>query len=161
MESEFSELENESAHWQAKCLMLEKQLAQRKQEHEDLRQAWESVRVELLQAKGEILNCEEEISRRNDKVLQAREEILRRDKEILRRDREIRELKGQVRGLKEWVSNSTRSDGEAQTSDEVFGDGMTKLGNGLQNWVLVNFRRSKIGKFLPNHSPIAKEEERG
>lgn len=43
---------------------------------------------------------------------------------------------------------STRSDGQAQTSDEVFGEGMAKLGNGLQNWVLVNFRRAKIGELL-------------
>ncbi|KAH6621371.1 hypothetical protein B0J18DRAFT_224804 [Chaetomium sp. MPI-SDFR-AT-0129] len=57
---------------------------------------------------------------------------------------EMAELKAQVRGLKEWVSVSTRADGEARMSDEVFGEGMAKLGNGLQNWVLVNFRRAKI-----------------
>lgn len=153
------ELDNESTHWQTKCLALERQLVQQKQEDEDLRQAWESVRVELLQAKGEILSREEEMSRQDEEILQARGEILRRDQEIVRRDQEIRELRGQVRGLKEWVSNSTRSDGEAQTSDEVFGEGMAKLGNGLQNWVLVNFRRSKIGEPLPNYSPITKEEE--
>lgn len=59
---------------------------------------------------------------------------------------EVAELKAQVRGLKEWVSVSTRADGETQTSDEVFGEGMARLGNGLQNWVLVNFRRAKLGK---------------
>lgn len=51
-----------------------------------------------------------------------------------------------MRGLKEWVSTSTRTDG--QTSDEVFGDGMARLGNGLQNWVIVNFRKAKMGEFL-------------
>ena len=66
---------------------------------------------------------------------------------LARRDEEIQGLKTQVRGLKEWVSTSTRADGQAQTSDEVFGEGMARLGNGLQNWVLVNFRRTKIGEF--------------
>jgi hypothetical protein len=64
------------------------------------------------------------------------------------KEEEVVELKAQVRGLKEWVSVSTRADGETQTSDEVFGEGMARLGNGLQNWVLVNFRRAKLGKCL-------------
>lgn len=48
---------------------------------------------------------------------------------------------------------STRADGEAQTSDEVFGEGMARLGNGLQNWVLVNFRRAKLGKCVGVSGP--------
>jgi hypothetical protein len=70
---------------------------------------------------------------------QAREVVEHKDGEIAR-------LQAQVRGLKEWVSVSTRADGQAQTSDEVFGEGMARLGNGLQNWVLVNFRRARVGK---------------
>lgn len=62
------------------------------------------------------------------------------------------ELKAQVRGLKEWVSVSTRADGQAQTSDEVFGEGMARLGNGLQNWVLVNFRRARVGEYRSSPS---------
>lgn len=68
-------------------------------------------------------------------------EVLRR--ELKERDEEARRLRGQVRGLKEWVSTSTRADG--QTSDEVFGDGMARLGNGLQNWVITHFRKAKLG----------------
>ncbi len=64
------------------------------------------------------------------------------------REREAEELRRQVRGLKEWVSVSTRVGGEAQTSDEVFGEGMARLGNGLQNWVLVNFRRARVGEWF-------------
>ncbi|KOS18798.1 hypothetical protein ESCO_001019 [Escovopsis weberi] len=67
-------------------------------------------------------------------------DILRRD--LRERDDEIRRLRAQVRGLKDFVSTSTRTDD--QTSDEVFGDGMTRLGNGLQNWVITNYRRAKI-----------------
>ena len=46
------------------------------------------------------------------------------------------------------VSTSTRTDGVSATSDEVFGDGMARLGNGLQNWVIVNFRKVKLGKVV-------------
>ncbi|CCC07250.1 hypothetical protein SMACR_06233 [Sordaria macrospora] len=63
------------------------------------------------------------------------------------REDEIRDLRRQMRGLKEWVSNSTRADATGaatQVSDEVFGAGMARLGNGLQNWMLVNFRRAKV-----------------
>jgi hypothetical protein len=61
------------------------------------------------------------------------------------REREAAELRTQVRGLKEFVSTSTRTDGQTATSDEVFGDGMARLGNALQNWVIVNFRKAKLG----------------
>lgn len=64
--------------------------------------------------------------------------------ETAARDDEIRDLRAQVRGLKEWVSTSTRADGTASTSDEVFGEGMARLGNSLQNWVITNFRRAKL-----------------
>jgi rubrerythrin len=57
----------------------------------------------------------------------------------------IRELQGQVRGLKSWVSVSSKMD--EQLADEAFGERMQRLGNGLQNWVITNFRRVKIGRF--------------
>ena len=55
-------------------------------------------------------------------------------------------LRGQVRGLKSWVSKGGRG-GEEQISDEGVGEGWGKLSNGLQNWVIVNFRRVKVGMF--------------
>lgn len=64
--------------------------------------------------------------------------------ELAGRDEEIRSLRAQVRGLKEWVSTSTRADGTASVSDEVFGEGWARLGNGLQNWVITNFRKAKV-----------------
>ncbi|KAJ6783180.1 hypothetical protein PWT90_10048 [Aphanocladium album] len=92
-------------------------------------------------------------------------EVLRR--ELKERDEEIRGLRAQVRGLKEFVSTSTRADG--QTSDEVFGDGMARLGNGLQNWVISHFRKAKldlskldeetmteIGQLVPMYEELAK-----
>ena len=52
---------------------------------------------------------------------------------------------GQVRGLKSWVSSSSKVD--EQVADEAVGEKMQRLGNGLQNWVITNFRRVKIGMF--------------
>lgn len=77
------------------------------------------------------------------------EELTRGWREALRaeataRDDEVRDLRAQVRGLKDWVSTSTRTDDMANTSDEVLGEGMARLGNGLQNWVITNFRRAKL-----------------
>jgi len=63
--------------------------------------------------------------------------------ELKAKEGEVRELQGQIRGLKSWVSSSGRS-GE-QVADEVFGEGMGRLGNGVQNWVIVNFRRVRVG----------------
>ncbi|KAL2759376.1 hypothetical protein ACRALDRAFT_1074310 [Sodiomyces alcalophilus JCM 7366] len=74
--------------------------------------------------------------------LRAEAESLRR--QVAEKERESAGLRAQVRGLKAFVSSSTRTDGQAATSDEVFGDDMAKLGNGLQNWVIMHFRRAKI-----------------
>lgn len=89
-----------------------------------------------------LLRNEVEVREEEREELRQGWEMLHR--ELKERDDDIRGLRGQVRGLKEFVSTSTRTDG--QTSDEVFGDGMTRLGNGLQNWVIVNFRKAKMGE---------------
>ncbi|KAI6716487.1 hypothetical protein JHW43_000918 [Diplocarpon mali] len=62
--------------------------------------------------------------------------------EVRRKEEEVSTLQGQVRGLKSWVSSSSRV--SEQMSDEVLGEEMRRLGNGLQNWVITNFRRAKI-----------------
>jgi chromosome segregation ATPase len=64
--------------------------------------------------------------------------------ELTHREEEIQQLRTQVKALKDFVSTNSRTDG--QVTDEVFGEMMQKLGNGLQNWVIQNFRRAKIGK---------------
>ncbi|KAK0613845.1 hypothetical protein B0T14DRAFT_384541, partial [Immersiella caudata] len=63
---------------------------------------------------------------------------------VRERDEEIRDLRRQIYGLKEWVSTSTRSDGRGQVADEEVGYMVKRLGNELQNWVLVNLRRVRI-----------------
>jgi hypothetical protein len=152
MESEFahtldklSSAESETASfWQGKCEGLERELA--------LAQRQLQAQGRGSQGHGQIQvdgDGEDGIHRERELDAEVRElrcawEAAR--EAVARRDEEILGLRAQVRGLKEWVSVSTRSDGQAQTSDEVFGEGMARLGNGLQNWVLVNFRRAKIGE---------------
>jgi chromosome segregation ATPase len=118
----------------------------------------ESETASFWQAKHSALNqqflrtdTELRLLRAEVDLREAEREELRTGYEGMRRivrerDDEIQDLRAQVRGLKEWVSNSTRLDGQSQTSDEVFGDGMARLGNGLQNWVIVNFRKAKLGR---------------
>lgn len=90
-----------------------------------------------------LLRAEVDVREAERGELRAGWEVLRR--EVKEREEEVKGLRAQVRGLKEFVSTSTRADG--QTSDEVFGDGMARLGNGLQNWVISHFRRAKIGTY--------------
>ncbi len=138
METEFtreldklSQNESETASfWQAKHSALNQQFLRADTE------------LRLLRAEVELREAERD-------ELRAGWDAMRRD--LTARDDEIRQLRAQVRGLKEWVSTSTRTDG--QTSDEVFGEGMARLGNGLQNWVIVNFRRSRLGGF-PGFAPF-------
>ena len=119
-----SQNESETAtFWQAKHSALNQQYLRTDTE------------LRLLRAELDVREAEREELRQGWEVLR---------QELKERDDDIRSLRSQIRGLKEFVSTSTRTDG--QTSDEVFGDGMAKLGNGLQNWVITNFRRAKLGR---------------
>ncbi|RCI13253.1 hypothetical protein L249_0346 [Ophiocordyceps polyrhachis-furcata BCC 54312] len=104
---------------------------------------------QFLESDTELRLLRSEAERRTDErddLLRGRE-VLRR--ELGRRDDDVRRLAAQVRGLKDFVvSSSTRCLGAAaaaqQASDDVFGDAMAWLANGLQNWVIINFRRAKL-----------------
>ncbi|KAM0814952.1 hypothetical protein AB5N19_00745 [Seiridium cardinale] len=63
-------------------------------------------------------------------------------REIKARDDEIRRLRADLMGLKKWLSTSTRTD--EQESDDLFAGDMARLGNGLQEWAIQHFRRTKI-----------------
>ncbi|KAI2468256.1 hypothetical protein F4781DRAFT_275694 [Annulohypoxylon bovei var. microspora] len=103
--------------------------------HASLNQQFARIDTEL-----QLLRTEVDVREAERAELREGWEILRR--ELKERDDEIRSLKGHIAGLKQWVSTSTARG--HQTSDEEFGDSMTKLGNGLQNWVIVHFRRTKL-----------------
>jgi hypothetical protein len=60
------------------------------------------------------------------------------------RNDEIRELQRQVLDLKRSISTSTRTEG--QVTDDVFREHIQRLGHDLQNWIINNFRRAKLGR---------------
>lgn len=107
----------------------------------------------LARAQTELRLLRAEVEVREAERGELRDGWERMRREASEREDVIAELRGQVRGLKDWVSREARADGgtEGSVSDEVFAEGMAKLANGLQNWVIVHFRRAKVGRFLRNH----------
>lgn len=103
-----------------------------------------ALNQQFLHTDTELRLLQSEVDVREAERQELREgwEVLRR--ELRSRDEEILSLKGHLNGMKQWVSTSTRTD--QQASDEEFVDSMTKLGNSLQNWVIMHFRRTKLGK---------------
>jgi activating signal cointegrator complex subunit 1 len=76
--------------------------------------------------------------------------------ETREKDEEIGRLRNQVKGLKDFVSVNSRMEG--QVTDEVCGEMMRGLGNGLQNWVITNFRKAKIGEYTFVSFPVVQKE---
>lgn len=66
--------------------------------------------------------------------------------EVRTKDDMIKALQDQVFSLKNFISTSSKM--LEQVSDEGFGEYMQRLGNGLQNWVISNFRRANIGTLV-------------
>jgi hypothetical protein len=102
-----------------------------------------------------ILRTELETRERERDELRSGWEMLRRT--LAERDSETRALRNQVRGLKEFVSTSTRTDGQQAATDESLAEAMAKLANGLQNWVITNFRRAQL-RPLEELDETAREE---
>ncbi|KAK8133928.1 hypothetical protein PG984_005940 [Apiospora sp. TS-2023a] len=140
LESEFArqvELlsQNESetaAFWQAKHSALNQQFLRTDTE------------LRLLRAEVEVRDAER---------AELKEGVGSLRRELRDRDDEIRRLHALNRGLKEQVSTSTRAYHE-QTSDDQFGDDMARLGNGLQNWIMVHFRKTKIDLAKTSESEV-------
>lgn len=138
---------------------FQRQLAHLSQNESETATSWRSkhgdLNQQLLRTDTELRLLREELRAREAET----EELTRawRDAmhtEIAARDYEIRDLRAQVRGLKEWVSTSTRADDMASTSDEVFSEGMAKISNGLQNWVITNFRKSRVDLFKADEGTL-------
>ena len=91
--------------------------------------------LRLLRAEADVRDAERR------ELLDA-PDVLRRD--LRARDDELAELRRHLSGMKQWVSASTRAD--QQASDEEFADAAAKLGNSLQNWVIMHFRKAKLGR---------------
>ncbi|PFH59989.1 hypothetical protein XA68_11603 [Ophiocordyceps unilateralis] len=122
-----------STFWQAKHSALHRQFLE------------SDTELRLLRAEGERRLAE------RDELLHGWD-VLRR--ELRQRDDHVRRLAAQVRGLKDFVSSSTRCAGAQRTSDEVFGDAMGRLANGLQNWVIIHFRRAKLDVSLADEKTV-------
>lgn len=127
------------------------------QKHSSLNQQFLKVDTDLRLLRHEVAARDKQREER-DRDVKTRISSLILDRDTLRegyhiakmdlqhKDEEISQLRTQIKGLKDFVSTSSRTDG--QVTDEVFGELMQRLGNGLQNWVIQNFRKAKIGKFL-------------
>ncbi|KAK0102461.1 hypothetical protein ONS95_006080 [Cadophora gregata] len=123
------------------------------QKHSSLNQTFLQTDTDLRLLKQEIAGFAEAREER-DRDIKTRISSLILDRDAFReayneamgevrgKEEMVRLLQGQVRGLKSWVSSSSKV-GE-QVSDEVFGEEMRRLGNGLQNWVITHFRRVRI-----------------
>ncbi|KFA61630.1 hypothetical protein S40285_06205 [Stachybotrys chlorohalonatus IBT 40285] len=158
LEAELTKMEAELSTMEAE---FTRELDRASQNESETATFWQNKHSALNQ---QFLRTDTELRLLRDElaVREAEREDLRRGWEMLRReakerDEEVRALRGQVRGLKEFVSTSTRTDG--QTSDEVFGDGMARLGNGLQNWVIVNFRKAKLDLSTVDEATLAELNE--
>lgn len=145
-DDEIAELQRELAQLESEFARQVKLLSQNESETAAFWQAKHSgLNQQFLRTDTELRLLRAEVEVRDAERAELKEgwEALRR--EIRDRDDEIRRLHALNRGLKEQVSTSTRAYHE-QTSDDQFGDDMARLGNGLQNWIMVNFRKTKIGK---------------
>lgn len=127
------------------------------QKHSSLNQQFLKVDTDLRVLRHEIANRDKSREDR-ERDMKTRISSLILDRDTLRegyhtvkadnreKDEEIARLRNQVKGLKDFVSVNSRMEG--QVTDEVCGEMMRGLGNGLQNWVITNFRKAKMGKFL-------------
>jgi chromosome segregation ATPase len=124
------------------------------QKHSSLNQQFLKTDTDLRILRHEMAGWDKQWEER-DKDVKTRISSLMLDRDTLRegyhllksdlkhKDEEISRLRAQVKGLKDFVSTNSRTDD--QVTDEVFGELMQRLGNGIQNWVIQNFRKAKIG----------------
>ncbi|KAH8796483.1 hypothetical protein BGZ57DRAFT_747372 [Hyaloscypha finlandica] len=123
------------------------------QKHSSLNQTFLKTDTELRLLRQEVSGFEQ-VKESRDRDIKTRISSLMLDRDAFReayneamgelrvKEEVIKSLQGQVRGLKSFVSTSSKMD--EQVTDEAFGERMQRLGNGLQNWVITNFRRVKI-----------------
>lgn len=139
-----------------RILQLERELAKESEtasfwqaKHSALNQQFLRTDTELRLLRDDSASRQEDI---DDPTTRGWRDVMER--EMAAKDEEIRALRTQVRGLKEWVSTSTRADGTASVSDGVFGEGWARLRNGLQNWVITNFRKAKVDLSMADEATL-------
>jgi chromosome segregation ATPase len=124
------------------------------QKHSTLNQTFLKTDTDLRLLRQEV-NSFQQSREERDRDIKTRISSLMLDRDAFReayndsmadlraKDDMIKALQGQVWGLKSFVSTSSKMD--EQVTDEAFGEYMQRLGNSIQNWVITNFRRAKIG----------------
>ena len=146
-DDKIAELQRELVALEAEFARQVEVLSQNESETAAFWQAKHSaLNQQFLRTDTELRLLRAEVDVRDDERRELKEgwEILKH--ELRERDDDIRRLHSLNRGLKEQVSTNTRT--HEQTSDDQFGDDMSKLANGLQNWVIMHFRKAKLGRGL-------------
>lgn len=146
----------ELSHLSTKFAETAEELEELKETHKGLQDSWEGLSCDFANYRDQNTYLRSELARKED---QEREDKTRITSLLIERstllshlsaaratsvdrDTEVETLRTQVRGLKTWVSTSSRSEG--QVTDEVLRTAISDLAAGLQNWVLKNYRRSKL-----------------
>lgn len=146
----------ELSHLSIKLAETAEELQSLQETHKDLQDSWENLSCDFENYRDQNFQLKEEMRRREDQEREDKTRItsLLIERETLRgryegarataqdASAEVQALRTQVRGLKTWVSSSTRSEGQVTDSD--LRTSVSDLAAGLQNWVLKNYRRSKL-----------------
>lgn len=131
-------------------------LAELQIDHQHLQDSWAGLNIDFAATRDENVRLREELEHKEDGERENKTRIssLLIERDSLRgryeaarasaqdRTDEVESLRAQVQGLKRWVSSSGRSEG--QVTDSAIRTSVSDLAAGLQNWVLKNFRRSRL-----------------
>lgn len=159
LEIEMAKMEDEFSR---ELLQLGEKLANENELSVYWQQKYSALNQQFLKADTDLRVLRQEVSIRErdeeerDRDLMTRVSSLMLDRDKLKEayhaskarqwelEEEVGQLRTQIKGLKDFVSQNSRKDG--QVTDEMLGEMMRGLGNSLQNWVIVNFRKQKISK---------------
>ncbi|TRX97525.1 hypothetical protein FHL15_001803 [Xylaria flabelliformis] len=143
LQDKIAELKRELAANEAEFTRALDRLSQNESETASYWQTkYSNLNQQFLRVDTELRVLRTEVDVREAEKTELREEWELLQRRLSERDDEIRSLRSQISGLKQWVSTTTKK--SDQTSDEEFGEAITKLRNGLQNWAVSHFRKSSF-----------------
>ncbi|KAI0472449.1 hypothetical protein F4859DRAFT_105749 [Xylaria cf. heliscus] len=143
LQDKISELKRELAANEAEFTLALDRLSQNESETASYWQTkYSNLNQQFLRVDTELRVLRTEVDVREAEKTELREEWELLQRNLTERDDEIRSLRSQISGLKQWVSTNTKK--SDQTSDEEFGEAISKLRNGLQNWAVSHFRKSSF-----------------
>ncbi|KAI0552738.1 hypothetical protein F4679DRAFT_48445 [Xylaria curta] len=143
LQDKIAELKRELAANEAEFSRALDRLSQNESETASYWQTkYSNLNQQFLRVDTELRVLRTEVDVREAEKTELREEWELLQRRLSERDDEIRSLRSQISGLKQWVSTTTKK--SDQTSDEEFGEAITKIRNGLQNWAVSHFRKSSF-----------------